>query len=296
MAIELLTPFTKVKLEPEVKAKKRKQVGILGGNFNPVHNAHLVVADQVRQQLCLDQVLLMPEYEPPHVDKKSTIDEKHRLKMLKLAIEGIEGLGIETIELERKGISYTYDTMKFLTEKHPDTDYYFIIGADMVDYLPKWHRIDELVDFSDIVNAHDEIRKLSKVKVTGTGQLQGKKVVFNLHIEGTMTLACALTLDDVEYPFDYDSVEVFVLDADLYEEGEDEYLVTGTTIELAPVIWQNILLQKPLRVVKEGAYEEMKKKGIEFETEEDLHESEAEPKVDPRLAVLSKLLNDTQDN
>ena len=151
MAIELLTPFTKVKLEPEVKAKKRKQVGILGGNFNPVHNAHLVVADQVRQQLCLDQVLLMPEYEPPYVDKKSTIDEKHRLKMLKLAIEGIEGLGIETIELERKGISYTYDTMKFLTEKHPDTDYYFIIGADMVDYLPKWHRIDELVDLVQFV-------------------------------------------------------------------------------------------------------------------------------------------------
>ena len=151
MAIELLTPFTKVKLEPEVKAKKRKQVGILGGNFNPVHTAHLVVADQVRQQLCLDQVLLMPEYEPPHVDKKKTIDEKHRLKMLELAIEGIKGLGIETIELERKGISYTYDTMKLLTEKHPDTDYYFIIGADMVDYLPKWYRIDELVDLVQFV-------------------------------------------------------------------------------------------------------------------------------------------------
>ena len=151
MAIELLTPFTKVKLEPEVKAKKRKQVGILGGNFNPVHNAHLVVADQVRQQLCLDQVLLMPEYEPPHVDKKTTIDEKHRLKMLELATEGIKGLGIETIELERKGISYTYDTMKLLTEKHPDTDYYFIIGADMVDYLPKWYRIDELVDLVQFV-------------------------------------------------------------------------------------------------------------------------------------------------
>ena len=134
--------------------------------------------------------------------------------------------------------------------------------AQLIKQGSKVFEIDELVDFSDIVNAHDEIRKLSKVKVTGTGQLQGKKVVFNLHIEGTMTLACALTLDDVEYPFDYDSVEVFVLDADLYEEGEDEYLVTGTTIELAPVIWQNILLQKPLRVVKEGAYEEMKKKGI----------------------------------
>ena len=107
MAIELLTPFTKVELEPEIKEKKRKQVGILGGNFNPVHNAHLIVADQVRQQLGLDQVLLMPEYQPPHVDKKETIHEYHRLKMLELAIEGIEGLAIETIELERKGISYT---------------------------------------------------------------------------------------------------------------------------------------------------------------------------------------------
>ena len=151
MAIELLTPFTKVELEPEIKEKKRKQVGILGGNFNPVHNAHLIVADQVRQQLGLDQVLLMPEYQPPHVDKKETIPEHHRLKMLELAIEGIEGLDIETIELERKGISYTYDTMKILTEQHPDTDYYFIIGADMVDYLPKWYRIDELVDMVQFV-------------------------------------------------------------------------------------------------------------------------------------------------
>ena len=151
MAIELLTPFTKVELEPEIKDKKRKQVGILGGNFNPVHNAHLVVADQVRQQLGLDKVLLMPEYEPPHVDAKETIAEHHRLKMLELAIEGIEGLEIETIELERKGISYTYDTMLLLNERDPDTDYYFIIGADMVDYLPKWHRIDELVEIVQFV-------------------------------------------------------------------------------------------------------------------------------------------------
>ena len=151
MAIELLTPFTKVELEPEIKNKKLKQVGILGGNFNPIHNAHLVVADQVRQQLGLDKVLLMPEYLPPHVDAKGTIAEHHRLKMLELAIEGIEGLEIETIELERKGISYTYDTMLLLNERDPDTDYYFIIGADMVDYLPKWHRIDELVEIVQFV-------------------------------------------------------------------------------------------------------------------------------------------------
>ncbi|BAH87365.1 nicotinate-nucleotide adenylyltransferase [Streptococcus mutans] len=151
MALELLTPFTKVELEEERKDKSRKQVGILGGNFNPVHNAHLLVADQVRQQLGLDEVLLMPEYKPPHVDKKATIDEKHRLKMLELAIKGIEGLAIETIELKRKGVSYTYDTMKDLIEQNPDVDYYFIIGADMVDYLPKWHKIDELIQMVQFV-------------------------------------------------------------------------------------------------------------------------------------------------
>ena len=151
MALELLTPFTKVELEEEKVTSNRKQIGLLGGNFNPVHNANLTIADQVRQQLGLDEVLLMPEYQPPHVDKKTTISEKHRLRMLELAVRDIEGLGIETIELERKGISYTYDTMKLLTEKNPDVDYYFIIGADMVAYLPKWHRISELIQMVQFV-------------------------------------------------------------------------------------------------------------------------------------------------
>ena len=151
MALELLTPFTKVEVEEEKITSNRKQIGRLGGNFNPVHNAHLTIADQVRQQLGLDEVLLMPEYQPPHVDKKTTISEKHRLRMLELAVRDIEGLGIETIELERKGISYTYDTMKLLTEKNPDVDYYFIIGADMVAYLPKWHRISELIQMVQFV-------------------------------------------------------------------------------------------------------------------------------------------------
>ncbi len=151
MSLELLTPFTKVELEEEKKERNRKQIGILGGNFNPIHNAHLVVADQVRQQLGLDQVLLMPEFQPPHVDAKETIDEKHRLRMLELAIEDNDSLAIETCELERQGISYTYDTMVYLTDQHPDVDYYFIIGADMVDYLPKWYRIDELMKLVQFV-------------------------------------------------------------------------------------------------------------------------------------------------
>lgn len=131
--------------------EKRKQVGILGGTFNPVHLAHLVMADQAGKNLGLDEVYLMPSYQPPHVDEKKTIDASRRLKMLELAIADNPFLKIETIELTRKGKSYTYDTMKALTQNNPETDYYFIIGGDMVEYLPKWYKIDELVTMVNFV-------------------------------------------------------------------------------------------------------------------------------------------------
>ncbi|MBP1048149.1 nicotinate-nucleotide adenylyltransferase [Enterococcus sp. BWM-S5] len=131
--------------------QKRKQVGILGGNFNPVHMTHLVIAEQVHQQLGLDKVYLMPSHLPPHADEKKTIDSKHRLAMLELAVDGNPHLDIEPIELARKGKSYTYDTMKALIQNNPDTDYYFIIGGDMVEYLPKWYKIDELIHMTSFV-------------------------------------------------------------------------------------------------------------------------------------------------
>jgi len=141
---------TFVKVEEQTKPNRR-QVGILGGNFNPVHLAHLIMADQVGTSLGLEKVYLMPSNEPPHVDPKETIAASHRLKMLELAIEGNPLLAIEKCELEREGKSYTFETMQFLTQKYPDTDFYFIIGGDMVDYLPKWHKIDELTQLVQFV-------------------------------------------------------------------------------------------------------------------------------------------------
>lgn len=65
----------------------KKQVGLLGGNFNPIHHAHLMIAEQVGQKMGFDEVHLLPSYLPPHVDEKKTIDSEHRLAMVKLAIE-----------------------------------------------------------------------------------------------------------------------------------------------------------------------------------------------------------------
>jgi len=165
--------------------------------------------------------------------------------------------------------------------------------AQLIKQGSEVFEIHETIDFSKLLRPHDEIRSISPVRVDGTGQLQGKKVLFNLHIEGEMTLGCALTLDDVLYPFAFDTVEIFVLDSEEFEEESDEILVTSAVVELAPVIWQNVFLQKPLRVVKDGAYEELKQQGIELETEEELLEkAAAKETVDPRLAVLSTLLGD----
>lgn len=141
---------TFTEMEP-IRTSPRKQVGILGGTFNPVHIAHLITADQVGKALGLETVALMPSNQPPHQDEKKTIDAVHRLQMLELAIVDNPLLSIEPIELQRAGKSYTYDTMKLLTEQNPDTDYYFIIGGDMVEYLPKWYKIDELMQMVNFV-------------------------------------------------------------------------------------------------------------------------------------------------
>ncbi|MDN6711684.1 MAG: nicotinate-nucleotide adenylyltransferase, partial [Tetragenococcus halophilus] len=73
------------------------------------------------------------------------------LKMLELAIADNPLLDIEKIEINRQGKSYTYETMKILTEKYPDTDFYFVIGGDMVEYLPKWYKVDELMQLVQFV-------------------------------------------------------------------------------------------------------------------------------------------------
>lgn len=144
--------LTEVELEVELApVKKRKQVGILGGNFNPVHLTHLIIADQVFAQLGLDKVYLMPSYESPHVDPKKTISAQTRIEMLSLAVADSPHLEIETIEITRGGKSFTYDTMLELTKQNPDTDYYFIIGGDMVAYLPKWYKITELLELVQFV-------------------------------------------------------------------------------------------------------------------------------------------------
>lgn len=133
---------------------ERKKVGILGGTFNPPHVGHLIIADQVCKQLDLDKLYFMPSANPPHRDGKKAIDATYRLEMVETAIKDNPCFDIERSEVERGGKSFTYDTMVQLIEQNPDTDYYFIIGGDMVEYLPKWYKIDKLINLVQFVGVN----------------------------------------------------------------------------------------------------------------------------------------------
>jgi nicotinate-nucleotide adenylyltransferase len=128
-----------------------KKIGILGGTFDPPHHGHLLIANEVLSALELDEIWFMPNQEPPHKQKSKSITNEDRLEMLKLAIEGNHQFRVTTVELERQGTSFTVDTMKILNETYKDFQFFFIIGADMIEYLPKWYKINELVELVQFV-------------------------------------------------------------------------------------------------------------------------------------------------
>lgn len=126
-----------------------KKVGILGGTFNPPHIGHFIMANEVKQAFGLDELRFMPNAIPPHKETGDTTDAQ-RVRMLELGIGGRDGFSIEMAELERGGVSYTFDTMQALRSREM-AQFYFIIGGDSMDALHTWYRIDELVKLVQFV-------------------------------------------------------------------------------------------------------------------------------------------------
>lgn len=131
-----------------------KKVGILGGTFNPPHIGHLIVANEVKNALGLDEVRLMPTAVPPHKVAQGDATAEERLQMVKLAVSDVEGLTAFPFEVDHGGVSYTYETMKRLTVMEPETNFHFIIGGDMIDQLSSWYRIEELVQLVQFVGVN----------------------------------------------------------------------------------------------------------------------------------------------
>lgn len=127
------------------------KVGILGGTFDPPHIGHAIIANEVLTALQLDEIRFMPNHTPPHKQKTQGVTNDERVQMLQMTIADHPQFTLELVELQSSGISYTFNTMKSMIEKEPDTEFYFIIGADMIEYLPNWYHIDDLLNIVKFV-------------------------------------------------------------------------------------------------------------------------------------------------
>lgn len=115
------------------------RIGILGGTFNPIHNGHLIIAEDVRERFCLERVLFIPSGQPPHKPDCDVAEAEHRYRMTQLAVASNPFFETSRIETDRNGYTYTVNTLTELHEKYGEgTGLFFIIGADVVPELVTW--------------------------------------------------------------------------------------------------------------------------------------------------------------
>ncbi len=121
-----------------------RKVGIMGGTFDPVHIGHLIIAEKAREQFHLDEVLFMPSGTPYMKNVDEVLPGPIRSEMTRLAIEENPLFSVSTIEVEKEGSTYTYETLETLHDKNPNTEYYFILGADSLFAMENWKNPEKI--------------------------------------------------------------------------------------------------------------------------------------------------------
>ena len=129
----------------------RKRIGIFGGTFDPIHIGHLRMALELKQQLQLDEMRLLPCYLPPHRPMPGA-SANQRVDMLEIALQGCSELQIDQRELQRDNPSYTYDTLcELRAEVGTQTSLCLCMGMDSFTTLDSWHNWDQLLQLAHIV-------------------------------------------------------------------------------------------------------------------------------------------------
>ena len=122
-----------------------RRIGVLGGTFDPVHNAHLVAAVDARHGARLDTVLLVVANVPwQKAGGRAVTPAEDRFALVEAVVADVEGLEASRLEIDRGGESYTADTIEELDAAEPDAELFVIVGADIIGRLDTWKRIDDL--------------------------------------------------------------------------------------------------------------------------------------------------------
>lgn len=158
-----------------------KAIGLLGGTFDPIHEGHLAIAEQVYKALSLSYVDFIPCFLPPH-RKMPGASAQDRLKMVKLAIADHQNFRLNTIEFEKKQISYTIDTLQLLREKNPTQPFCFIIGEDAFACFDTWHEYQKILALTHLIVVTRKMKTITYSQAAKTlQQTHETKNINDLH-------------------------------------------------------------------------------------------------------------------
>ena len=125
------------------------KVGVFGGTFDPIHNGHLITAVAVKELRSLDKIIFIPSFIAPHKIDRLSSSPMHRIEMLKLAIKGIPCFDYSDFEINKEGVSYTIDTLRFLRNTYDEIE--LIIGYDNLLEFSTWKDPDEILKLVKLV-------------------------------------------------------------------------------------------------------------------------------------------------
>ncbi len=203
------------------------RTGILGGTFDPVHVAHIALAQAALKGLSLDEIFFVPAYEAALRTSTASASADDRLKMLSIAVRN-SGLParIITFEVDQNRLCYSIETARYLKDKFPDRDFFWIIGSDHIAKLPAWKDIDELsglVKFACATRPESGSENDAKKMLHHCGTPRGKlpevlKIPFSPQPISSTCIRNALRngkISDIEFALDKDVLK-FILSKKLY--------------------------------------------------------------------------------
>ncbi len=120
--------------------------GIIGGTFDPLHNGHIHIAYEALERLNLDRIVFIPTGNPPHKKNNNITDAIIRYRVVEKAIKDESCFEINSYEVLKHGLSFTYETLEYLNDKEPDTEWYFICGVDCLMELDGWKNVTTILE------------------------------------------------------------------------------------------------------------------------------------------------------
>lgn len=144
------------------------KIGLMGGTFNPIHLGHLIMCEYIRDSFPLDKIIFIPSGNPPHKDSEDIISTDHRVNMVELAVKSNPFFEISLCEINRKGKSYTVDTIEEFRKLYPNEELFFIIGGDTLYNLTSWMKPERLFKITNFIligrKGLDEEKNLAKIE------------------------------------------------------------------------------------------------------------------------------------